>query len=124
MVHLETVEELAESLADLVGVYGCLLDDTGFSDHPADCKCRICFVSDITERIRQVMKTPSIHEEITDSMFHTREQRDKIRRLNIGSGVLIYRDAPNEVAEIEFFINRKTSRLCYLKDQQEVVFTR
>ena len=56
MVQLETVDELAESLADIAGVYGCLPDDTGFSDHPIDCKCRICFVSNITERIQQAVK--------------------------------------------------------------------
>jgi len=56
MVELETVEELAEDIADLVGIYGCLPDDTGFSDHPQDCKCRICFVSNMTERIKQAVQ--------------------------------------------------------------------
>ena len=57
MVHLETVEELAESLADAVGIYGCGEGgDNGFADHPDTCNCRICFVSDITERIKQAVK--------------------------------------------------------------------
>jgi hypothetical protein len=57
MVHLETVEELAESLADACGIYGCGEGgDNGFADHPDTCNCRICFVSDITERIRQAVK--------------------------------------------------------------------
>lgn len=55
MVHLETVEELAESLADACGIYGCGTTD-GFADHPDTCNCRICFVLDITERIRQAVK--------------------------------------------------------------------
>lgn len=57
MVHLETVEELAESLADIGGIYGCGEGgDNGFADHPETCNCRICFVSAITERIRQAVK--------------------------------------------------------------------
>ncbi len=57
MVHLETVEELAKSLADAIGIYGCGEGgDNNFADHPDTCNCRICFVSEIPDRIRQAVK--------------------------------------------------------------------
>lgn len=52
MVELETVEELVEDIADMAGVYGTL-DYIG--DHEDSCKCRVCFVIRMTERIRQAV---------------------------------------------------------------------
>ena len=49
MPYLETVDEFAEALADMIGIYGCGPE----GDHLSDCKCRICFVSEMTNRIRQ-----------------------------------------------------------------------
>ena len=49
MVELETVDELAEELADMLGIYG---DWPEFGDHPDDCKCRVCFVIRMEDRIR------------------------------------------------------------------------
>ena len=49
MVELETVYELAEDLADLLGVYG---NGPGDNDHLNDCECRICFVDITEDRIR------------------------------------------------------------------------
>ena len=46
--YLETPEELAEQIADWAGVYGAGPD----GDHPADCKCRLCFVGMVEQRIR------------------------------------------------------------------------
>lgn len=45
MPYIETPRELAEAIADLIGVYG------GGEDHPDDCKCRMCFVDMIEKRI-------------------------------------------------------------------------
>ncbi len=59
MVQLETVEELAESIADAAGVYGCgcsNTDENGFENHPITCNCRICFVESMKERIWQAVK--------------------------------------------------------------------
>lgn len=52
MVELETVEDLAENIADMAGVYGTL-DYIG--DHEDSCMCRVCFVIRMTERIRQAV---------------------------------------------------------------------
>lgn len=53
MVELETVDELVEELADMLGIYG-----TGpkFDEHPDDCTCRICFVTQMKERIKNAVK--------------------------------------------------------------------
>lgn len=48
---METPRELAEAIADLVGVYGGGPEE---GDHPSDCKCRMCFVSEMEERIRGI----------------------------------------------------------------------
>lgn len=55
---METVEELAESLADAIGIYGCgdqSEDANGFEDHPNNCNCRLCFVDSMKERIVQAV---------------------------------------------------------------------
>ena len=49
MVELETVEELAEAIADMADVYGI----STFKEHEDSCECRVCFVLKMTERIRQ-----------------------------------------------------------------------
>ena len=48
--YIETVEELAEQVADWCGVYGGGPENG--ADHPADCKCRICFTGMVERRIR------------------------------------------------------------------------
>lgn len=48
MPLIETPKDLAETIADMVGVYGHGPD----GDHPGDCPCRICFVIEMAERIR------------------------------------------------------------------------
>lgn len=61
MPYLETPEELADNIADLLGIYesppmvGNL--DT---DHPQDCKCRICFVTEMTDRIIDSVKNKHV----------------------------------------------------------------
>jgi len=58
MVNMETVEELAESIADSLNIYGCGSSDTdenGFENHPDTCNCRICFVENMKERIVQAV---------------------------------------------------------------------
>jgi len=49
MPHLETPDELADSLADKLGVYG-VHDDLCSVD-----PCRVCFVSEMTQRIRDAV---------------------------------------------------------------------
>ena len=49
MPYIETPNEFAETIADLSGVYGAGLE---VGDHPIDCKCRICFVLEMEQRIR------------------------------------------------------------------------
>ena len=49
MPYLETPQELAEALADLVGVYGGHDDD-----EPKP--CRICWTMDMTDRIRKAVE--------------------------------------------------------------------
>ena len=57
MVELETVEELADAIADMVGVYGC---GPEHGDHEDDCNCRMCLVIDMTDRIRQAVENEEI----------------------------------------------------------------
>lgn len=49
MPNLETPEELADEIADLVGIYG------GHEDGESK-TCRVCFVSGFADRIRQSVK--------------------------------------------------------------------
>ena len=54
MPYIESVEELAEAIADMVGVYGGGPENG--SDHAYDCKCRICFTDGMERRIRQAVE--------------------------------------------------------------------
>lgn len=51
MPMLETPPELADAIADLCGVYGSH-DDNG----PEHCSCRVCFVAEMEQRIRQAVE--------------------------------------------------------------------
>lgn len=51
MPFLENPDELADSIADLVGVYGAHGENDECPDDPRK-TCRICFVSKIASRIR------------------------------------------------------------------------
>ena len=53
MVELETVHELAEDLADKLGVYG---HSPELKYHPNDCKCRMCFVTKMEDRIIEAVE--------------------------------------------------------------------
>ena len=53
MVELETTHELAEHIADLIGIY---LSGPEFGDHPDDCSCRMCFVLNMEDRIREAVE--------------------------------------------------------------------
>ncbi len=48
----DRVGELAEHIADLAGVYG--VPDEDDENHSEKCPCRMCFVSDISQRVREV----------------------------------------------------------------------
>ena len=68
MPYLETVDELTEALADMLGIYDQRLRFSGMSvaetrvytaarqewdrDHADDCGCRMCWTFDIRNRIR------------------------------------------------------------------------
>ncbi len=58
MTELETVEELAESIVDAMGIY------EGFSNHPEACNCRICFVESMKERIYQAVENDQFLNEM------------------------------------------------------------
>lgn len=51
----ETLDELVEHIADWVGAYGGGPEDG--SDHPTDCKCRICFTGMLRIRIDNARNT-------------------------------------------------------------------
>ncbi len=70
MPHIETVDDLAESLANMMGIYGitCDVEDCGcrdvckiwpceclsrLGDHSDSCMCRMCFTSEMRRRIRE-----------------------------------------------------------------------
>lgn len=50
MPFIETPEDIAEELADTLGIYGAA------KEHNENCKCRVCFVVDMTDRIRQAVR--------------------------------------------------------------------
>ena len=50
MPNLETPDELADAIADMVGVYGACAE---ILDEPCAGKCRPHFVSEMTNRIRE-----------------------------------------------------------------------
>jgi hypothetical protein len=56
MPYLETVEELAEALADTLGIYNqglkLLPDEQGHAD---DCVCRMCWAGRMEQRIRDAV---------------------------------------------------------------------
>lgn len=55
MPYLETPDELADAIADMVGIYGGC--PRGFDGEPdadcQECKCRIGFVAEMTDRIQR-----------------------------------------------------------------------
>jgi len=80
MVNMETVEELAESIADSVGVYGCGCSDTdanGFENHPDTCNCRICFVESMKERIVQAVHNDVFLSNVKEMSKLTKESDKK-----------------------------------------------
>lgn len=48
----ETLDDIVEDLADKFGIYGCGPDE----DHPSDCKCRICYVIGMKDRIEAAVE--------------------------------------------------------------------
>jgi hypothetical protein len=54
MPQMETPAELAEYWADSLGIYSAA------EEHKEDCQCRVCFVSDMTARIRDSVKNEQI----------------------------------------------------------------
>jgi len=60
MPYIETVNELAEAIANMIGIYGtnkcaCGCGDDEQDDHADKCSCRSCFVGGIEQRIRQAV---------------------------------------------------------------------
>ena len=53
MPFVESLDELAEWLADRCGIFGNAKDP---EDHPDDCPCRICFVIGIKQRMIDAVK--------------------------------------------------------------------
>jgi len=50
MPYIEMPADIAEELADKFGIYG-----THNEQNPNDCKCRVCFVVGMTDRIRRAV---------------------------------------------------------------------
>ena len=53
MVEIEDVHDLAKHIADLIGIY---LSGPELGDHPDDCPCRMCFVLNMEDRIREAVE--------------------------------------------------------------------
>ena len=64
MPSIETIQELAEALADMLGIYNqgmrlvgvpdadvCTIEDTGLYDHADECQCRMCWCGQMERRI-------------------------------------------------------------------------
>jgi len=58
MPNLETPDELAEQVADWCMVYGGGPENG--SDHPENCKCRMCFTGMVARRIREAVRNEQV----------------------------------------------------------------
>jgi hypothetical protein len=56
MPYLENVDELAESLADAVGVWGACRDESPDGCHLWRAGCRVCWTMRIKARIRDAVQ--------------------------------------------------------------------
>lgn len=56
MPYIETPSELADSIADLLGIYGSHKED----EDTDPCPCRVCFVSTMTERIQASVRNENL----------------------------------------------------------------
>lgn len=54
MPFIETPQDIAEELADALGIYGAV------EEHEESCSCRVCFVIEMTERIRQSVENENV----------------------------------------------------------------
>lgn len=59
MVEFETPGELADAIADMLGIYGI---GPEFGDHPDECECRMCFVIRMEDRIRDSVENDKFLE--------------------------------------------------------------
>ena len=57
MVELETTHELAEAIADMLGIY---VTGPEHGDHPCECTCRMCFVTIMEDRIRLAVENETL----------------------------------------------------------------
>lgn len=57
MVEIETVDELADAIADMLGVYGA---GPEYGSHDDECDCRNCFVIRMEDRIRNAVKNDKL----------------------------------------------------------------
>ena len=62
MPIIETVDEIAEEMADKLGIYEAsrktMIDEWG--NHDDQCDCRMCFVSKFTERLRGAVRNEGV----------------------------------------------------------------
>lgn len=59
MPNLETPDELADHIADLAGIYGAHGEEE--TSTCTDAKpCRVCFVSGMTDRIREAVRNEAL----------------------------------------------------------------
>ena len=81
MPYLETVEELAEALADMLGIYNQGLrlvgvadaknvEDPGTYDHADTCACRMCWTGALAVRIRAAVT----HDHLLESIAHAKDE--------------------------------------------------
>ena len=80
MPYIETVEELAEALADMLGIYNQGLqlvgiadaknvEDPGTYDHADTCACRMCWTGKMETRIRAAVA----HEHLLKEVWHAKD---------------------------------------------------
>ncbi len=73
MPYLETLDELVEDLADKLGAYNSGPEN---DIHSEDCKCRICFVIGMKERILTAVE---------NTEFLSKSQIDLMRNVRLRS---------------------------------------
>lgn len=61
-MNIETIDELANSIADMCNIYDSYITESLYEQHPTNCNCRVCFVIYMKDRIQKVFENEKLLE--------------------------------------------------------------
>lgn len=64
---IETLEDIAEEVADLAGINGIGPEE---GNHPDSCKCRICFTGNLINRMKEAARIDKILGDYYKEHYH------------------------------------------------------